>query len=149
MKDLHSEYVIALIDKATGNVAFMCQLFYVLVLVKQLGLLDNKNTTNQTYKQIFNSNTSIINNPANILKSKFNINLDDANKQLPHMYSLSKLHKAPPNARFTVAVVHCSLKPLSKAVTSALKMLYKQIEAYHAKPFFFFFRELNFLASPK
>ena len=53
------------------------------------------------------------------------------------MYWLPKLHKTPAKVRFIVGATHCSLKPLSMAVTSALKILYKQIEAYHIETFFF------------
>ena len=148
LKDLLSKYVIVPVNKAIGNVAFICQRFYAFVLVKELGLLNNNNNiTNQTYKQVSNSNINIINNQSNILKSKFNINLDDGNKQLFQMYYIPKLHKTPLEARFTVAAAHFFLKPISKAITSALKMLYKQIESYHTKSFFF--QKLKRLASPK
>ena len=47
------------------------------------------------------------------------------------MYWLPKLHKRASKARFIVPTAHCSLKPLPKAVASALKILYKQIEAFY------------------
>ena len=128
--------MIAPIDKAMSNAAFICHQFYTLVLIKKLGLLNNNNDTNQTYKQAFTSNINITNNYSNILKSKFNGNLDNANKQLPYMHWLPRLHKTPSKVRFIVATVQYSLKPHSKAVSSALKILYKQIEAYHTKSFF-------------
>ena len=34
LKNLHDSYVITPIDKVTGNVTFICQRFYALVLVK-------------------------------------------------------------------------------------------------------------------
>ena len=58
-------------------------------------------------------------------------------KHLQYMYWLPKLHKRASKARFIVPTAHCSLKPLPKAVASALKILYKQIEAYHTNSFFF------------
>ena len=57
-------------------------------------------------------------NNSKILKLIFNNNHDDATKQLAHVYCLSKLHKAPSKARFNVTAAHCSLKPLSKTVSS-------------------------------
>ena len=69
LKDLHFEYIIVLTDKAASNNAFTCQQFYVLVLVKKLGLLNNN--TNQTYKQVSNFNLNK-NNHSNILRNKFN-----------------------------------------------------------------------------
>ena len=53
------------------------------------------------------------------------------------MYWLPKLHKRASKARFIVPTAHCSLKPLPKAVASALKILYKQNEAYDTNSFFF------------
>ena len=51
---------------------------------KELGLLIIINNTKQTYKKI--SSCSInINNHSNILKSKSDIDLEDANKQLPQL----------------------------------------------------------------
>ena len=44
------------------------------------------------------------------------------------------------------AATNCSLKPLYKAVMSALQLLYKQIVACHNKPIFLW--ELNILAKP-
>lgn len=79
---------------------------------------------------------NIINNHLNILKSIYHINKDDVSKQLSHMHWLTKLHQTLSEDEFIVAVAYFSVKPLSKAVTSALKMVHKQIEAYHAKPLF-------------
>ena len=73
------------------------------------------------------------------MKTKFNINLYVANKQLPHMYWLSKRHKPTSKTSIAVPAAHHSVKPLS-----ALKILHKQIEPYHTK--FFFLRELKRLA---
>ena len=95
LKDLHSKYIIVPIDKATVNVTFICQQIYALVLVKELGLLSNNNSKKQTYKVVSNSNINTINIYSNILKIKCNINLDNANKKLPNMYWLRKLHKTP------------------------------------------------------
>ena len=83
------------IDKATGNVTFICQQIYALVLVKELGLLSNNNSTKQTYKVVSNSNINTINIYSNILKIECNINLGNANKKFPNMYWLRKLHKTP------------------------------------------------------
>ena len=138
LKHLHNNYVITPIDKASGNVAIICKRFYAQVLIKELGI-EKQNSTNagNTYLQINKNPDNIINNHANVLKKKFNISIDNDNKKLPHMYWLPKLHKIPSKSRFIVAATNCSVKPLSKAVTAALKLLYKQIESYHQKSFYF------------
>ena len=136
LKDLHSNFVITPIDKAAGNVAIICKRFYAEILVKELGL-NNQSLTNTTYLQVQKTIDNITENHSKFLKKKFNITIENKNKTLPHMYWLPKLHKTPSKARFIVAATNCSVKPLSKAVTSALKLLYNQIESYNDKTFYF------------
>ena len=38
IEELQNQFVIVPIDKASGNIAFVCKRFYVQVLVKELGL---------------------------------------------------------------------------------------------------------------
>ena len=38
LEQLHSDYMITPIDKATGNVAIICKRFYAMVLFKELGI---------------------------------------------------------------------------------------------------------------
>lgn len=67
----------------------------------------------------------MINGHSYLLKITFNINLDDANKQFPHMYWLSKLHKTPSEAKFITAFANCSLGSLL-----CFENVFKQIEAF-------------------
>ena len=53
------------------------------------------------------------------------------------MYWLPKKHKVPSKQRFIVAAVKCTLKPISKMVTSLFKLFYRQIENYNKKLSFF------------
>ena len=53
------------------------------------------------------------------------------------MYWLPKMHKNPIKARIIVAAPKCSIKPLSKAITSIFKLLITQIESYNKKLQFF------------
>ena len=50
LKDLHSSYVIAKIDKTTGNILFVCQHFYALPPVEKFELLSNNDNNNLTNK---------------------------------------------------------------------------------------------------
>ena len=137
LKDLHNHYVITPIDKASGNVAIICKRFYARVLIKELELDKPNGAVKNTYLKASKTSDNIINNHKTFLKNKFNITIDDNNKNLPHMYWLPKLHKKPSKSRFIVAATNCSVKPLSKAVTAALKLLYNQIESYNDKCFYF------------
>ena len=63
--------------------------------------------------------------------------VDEESKKLPNIYWSPKLHKHLCKARFIIAAPQCSVKPLSKAVTSVLKLMYKQIETYNSKIHYF------------
>ena len=43
------------------------------------------------------------------------------------------MHKNPTKANFIIAAPKCSVKPLSKAVAAALKLIYKETENYNFK----------------
>ena len=49
------------------------------------------------------------------------------------------MHKVPSKARFIVAAPKCSIKPLSKAITSAFKLIFDQIQSYNNKCLKFLF----------
>ena len=50
---------------------------------------------------------------------------------LPIMYWMPKMHKFPSGSRFIIASKHCSTKPLSKAVSNAFKLVFRQVENFH------------------
>ena len=50
------------------------------------------------------------------------------NIKLTKIYWISKLHKISIKARLIIAAPQFSVKPLSKAVAGALKLIYNQIE---------------------
>ena len=58
LEEIQKKYIIAPIDKATGNVAFICKKFYALVLLKELGL-DNSQG-NKTYEIIHDKSSEEI-----------------------------------------------------------------------------------------
>ena len=47
------------------------------------------------------------------------------------------MHKIPSGARFIIAGKKCINKQLSKHVTSAFKLCYSQIDAYHKETYYF------------
>ena len=137
LEKIHENYVVVPIDKASGNIALVCKRFYASVIVNELGL--DKNNLSDTYKVVSNSSEDvIIENNIKDLKSKFGIkNIDNENHCLPNMYWMPKLHKTPIKARFIIASPKSSIKPLAKAITSAFRLFYKQIESYNDKCRFF------------
>ena len=125
------------IDKATGNVAIICKRFYASMIVKELGLGEGNSTNTYMFDNNF-SHDDVINNNLSDLKAKFGIdNVSLSNHCLPNMYWMPKMHKNPIKARFIVASPKCSIKPLAKAITSAFRIFYKQIQSYNRKSRFF------------
>ena len=131
LERLHRQFVIAPIDKASGNVAFICKRFYAEVLVRELGLREGY--SNNTYINISQNPNDIIGEHVTCLQKEYKLSVEDDNRSLPHIYWLPKLHKNPSKFRFIIAAPKCSIKPLSKDITSILKLFYKQIEAYNHK----------------
>ena len=132
LEELKSKFVIVPIDKASGNVAFVCKRFYALVLIKELGL--DKELGSATYENIEQNNINeIVKQQTDDLQVKFHLKVPTESKLLPHIYWLPKLHKNPVKFRFIIAAPNCSVKPLSKAITKIFKLFYKQIETYNDK----------------
>ena len=139
LRELHGKYVIAPIDKATDNISFICKHFYALILKQELGLNFNNPITSPTYTQVMDADIpAVINKHLRDLSNKFGYNdIHEDNHRLPTMYWLPKMHKNPIKARFIVAAPKCSIKPLSKAITSIFKLLITQTESYNKKLQFF------------
>ena len=47
LDNIHKDFVVVPIDKATGNIALVCKRFYASVITRELGL--NKNSSTDTY----------------------------------------------------------------------------------------------------
>ena len=77
---------------------------------------------------------NILQQQNNALVSVFGFKSNDEEFNcLPCIYWLPKMHKIPPGARFKITGKKCINKQLSKHVTSAFKLCYSQIDAYHKK----------------
>ena len=135
LSSLQERFVMVPIDKADNNVAFVCKRYYVEVILKELGM---QGESNATYQHLNNVNTNdIINTHEQELRDQFNISLPADMHSLPDIYWLPKLHKTPIKSRFIIASKKCSVKQLSKDVTSIFKLAYNQIERYNQKTSFY------------
>ena len=135
LKNLHENFVLTPVDKASSNIAIICKRFYAKVLIEELGL---KNQTTNTYEHITSMDEENISEThMRDLKSIFNMQLPEDMQILSKLYWIPKIHKKTIKFRFIVAGVKCSVKPLAKSVTSVLKKFYGQIENYYAKSHFF------------
>ena len=132
---LQEQYVTCPINKAANSIAFVCKKYYVQVLKKELDLLS---TTSNTYQQVNDTLHNILQQQNNTLYSVFGLkNSDEEFNCLPFIYWLLKMDIISSGARFIIAGKKCINKQLNKHVTSAFKLCYSQIDAYHKKTYYF------------
>ena len=131
LDELQHKYVMTPIEKADSNVAFICKRHYVQVLVKELGLADGHTNT---YEPVLNTNmSSIVKQHTTDLHKEFGIVIPDDMQTLADIYWMPKLHKTPIKERFIIASKKCTLKQLSKDITSIFKLAHEQVEKYKNK----------------
>ena len=129
LKHIHDKFVLVPIDKASNNIAIICKRYYVEVILNEIGHIG---TGNNTYEKVERSVQDIVEeNCAYAEHCGFKI--EEKEKELPIMYWIPKMHKNPSAFRFIIASKQCSTKQISKAVSSAFKLIFHQIENYHKK----------------
>ena len=122
LDNIHKDFVVVPIDKATGNIALVCKRFYVSVISRELGLNNNSSTDTCNNAGGLSSNDVIEGNIRD-LKIKFGIaNILIENYQLPNMYWIPKMHKNPVKARFIIASPKPTVKPLARIITSIFRV---------------------------
>ena len=135
MFSLKEDFVIVPINKTANNVAFICKHFYALTIIKELNLdchLSNQDDNN-TRTFIKNKTKDQIIKEHKLYFSEHKINLPNNMQDLPVMYWIPNMHKNPISFRFIIASPVCSIKPLSKDITSIFKLFYEKVERYHTK----------------
>ena len=133
LKDLHSKYVIVPIDKAANNISIICKRFYVMRLLKEVGVLGSPDPT----YEISDTNPTELINDDIILCERYGLKLEEAQKTLPIMYWTPKMHYTPSRARFIVSSAKCSTKPISRVISNAFKLIFNQIQNFHDKSKFY------------
>ena len=74
------------ITKTNENVAFICQQFYAIALIKELGLEHNNTNKIKTYIPVHKNNNEVISGHTTFLGNKFNFVVDEENKKLPNIH---------------------------------------------------------------
>ena len=123
------------VDKAANNFPFIYKYFYALTIIKELNLdchISNQDDNN-TYTFISNKTKDQIIKEHKLNLSKHKINLANNMQDLPVMYWIPKMHKNPVSFHFIIASPVCSIKLLSKDITSIFKFFYEKVERYHTK----------------
>ena len=129
------DFVIAPIDKAANNVAFICKHFYSLTIIKELYFDSHLSSQddNNTYIFINNKTKDQIIKEHKLYLSKHKINLTNNIQDLPVMYRIPNMYKNPISFCFIIASPVCSIKPHSKDITSIFKLFYEKVKRYHTK----------------
>ena len=122
LEELHSKYVLVPADKAAQNVIVVCRKYYLEVVLKEID-------STATYERVDEDSEGIINRHIRFFRNH-RIEIPSQCKCLPAFYWLPKLHKQPYGTRFIAASHKCTTKPLSKLLTSCLKLITKHYKQY-------------------
>ena len=68
LQNLHDSYVITPIYKITQNLGFICQIFYALLQVKELGIVEDSSSNQNTYVSVTKSKNNIDNHHETFLR---------------------------------------------------------------------------------
>ena len=93
--DIDNQFVVTPVNKADRNNAFICQQFYALVLIKEVGLDHNNAVTNKTCIPEYKTNNQVISGHTSFSRSNFNLLVDEETKKLSNIYWTPTLHKHP------------------------------------------------------
>ena len=110
--------------------------FYALTLFRELGI--NNSESSNTYEHSKNINhDNLLKKHSDDLWKYFETSVSEDSKQLPSIYWLPKLKKNPAKATFIIAAPTCSVKPLSKYITSCFKLIFNQVNCYNKQCSYF------------
>ena len=126
LNKLHYDFVVVPIDKASGNIGFVCKMFYAEVLVKELGLRNSSPCA--TYEKTDIPLNDIVEQDCDFLAKNFKLFVPPESKKLPHIYWLPKLHKNPIKFRFIIAAPDCSIKLLAKSLNKIFKLFINRLK---------------------
>ena len=127
LEDFQKHFVLVPADKASNNVLIVCKKHYLDVVLKELNTQNG--TSPQTYMPCSTNIENLVTQHQNVV-SRYNIEIPDCMKQLPKFYWLPKMHKNPIGHRFIAASSACTTKPLSRLLTSSLKLVTKHFKEY-------------------
>ena len=132
LKYLHSKFVIVPVDKASNNFAIICKKFYLEVLMKELGIGNNKFVIGNSVYQYVNKSSRQFFSEQIKANKEIGYVLDEENKYIPLLYWTSKQHKNPYKFRFIAGASHSTNKAVSIDVSLALKCIKTQFKNYCA-----------------
>ena len=132
IEQLHKDFVICSIDKAANNYVIICKKFYVLTLMKELGIdpISYVCQGSIAYQLVDLSEDNMVKGHCKFLKEKFDIVVSKVNEKIPRIFWNPKLHKNPYKARFIAGARNSSTKQLSVYLNRALAVLKARFSCY-------------------
>ena len=110
---LKEHFVLSSVDKASNNISFTCKKFYIDNLDRELNSTDTYVISELDKKDIIKKHVMFCES----------LGIDVKDMELPFLHTLPKFHKPCLDFRYIAAGKKCTLKPLSKILTSILKLL--------------------------
>lgn len=125
IKELQQKYILVVADKAANNFVLICKKFYVLTMMKELGIetVSFNCIGNITYQKEEKTENELIQEHTNILRDEFKLTCNKKDQIIPKIFWNAKLHKTPSKARFISGARHCTLKELSVKINKALQVI--------------------------
>ncbi|GMT20376.1 hypothetical protein PFISCL1PPCAC_11673, partial [Pristionchus fissidentatus] len=117
---LHTDFVVTMVDKASGNYAFTCKKLYLKFMEKELNTESNGDKTYEIQDQTNLEDLKILHE--RFTRSFGIIPLSESS--LPKIYGIPKMHKNPIKFRFITGAYNSTLKPLSMELQKILKFLH-------------------------
>ena len=121
---LKENFVITVTDKAQNNILFTCKKYYI------LKIRDELMGPGQLTYQPEARNTVSINEKINDFSKLKKIKGLELMRAIPLIYWIPKMHKNPIGSRFIAGSKFCSIKPLSKNFSKALKLILHHMKLY-------------------
>ncbi|KAF8361027.1 hypothetical protein PRIPAC_87950, partial [Pristionchus pacificus] len=124
--ELHRDFVVTMVDKASGNYAFTCKKLYLQFMEKELNTQSDDGKTYEIKDQL--DPVSIKLNHERFTRS-FGIAVQTEGN-LPKIYGIPKMHKNPIKFRFITGAHDSTLKPLSIELQKILRFLHGHFRRY-------------------
>lgn len=124
LRKLAEQFVIAPVDKAQNNFAFICPKLYIAVLNKELGVQVNTTgiqiTGNTVYELVDEAEEHIVSRHTNETLSLIGETLKQENRVMPKLWASPKFHKNPIKFRFIAGAKRASTKQMSVTLAKIL-----------------------------
>ncbi|KAF8367718.1 hypothetical protein PRIPAC_85547, partial [Pristionchus pacificus] len=126
VSELHRDFVVTMVDKASGNYAITCKKLYLQFMEKELNTQSNDGKTYEIKDQLDPVSIKLIHEK---FTRSFGIAVQTEGN-LPKIYGIPKMHKNPIKFRFITGAHDSTLKPLSIELQKILRFLHGHFRRY-------------------